>query len=160
MARRIPSFAGAGPTGRVVRSALLALTLVAASCATQTVSRSGSGMVAGTSPLQSVERFLSAVNARDLDAMASVFGTADGPVEGERVEIEIRMDAVATILEHQSYEIVSERQVPGRIDPTTRVGVTLRIDGEVHPDVAFLTVRTGEGRWMVQEIDLEAITGG
>ncbi|MBT8405186.1 MAG: hypothetical protein KJP18_15085 [Gemmatimonadetes bacterium] len=159
MPRRFSPLAGAEFAGRAARGSLLALTLVAASCATQTVTRSGGGTVPGTSPLQSVERFLAAVNARDLDGMASVFGTSDGPVEGDRVEVEIRMDALATILAHESYELVSERQVPGRVDMTTRVGVTLTIAGEVHSDVAFLTVRTGEGRWMLQEIDLEAITG-
>ena len=66
---------------------------------------------------------------------------------------------VAHILEHERYEIVSERQVPGRQYPTTRVGVTLTIDGEVYPDVSFVTVRTEEGRWMVQEVDVERITG-
>lgn len=113
----------------------------------------------GTSPLQSVERFLVAVNARKLDDMAMVFGTPDGPVRGDRIEIEIRMDALATILAHDAYEIVSERQVPGRQHPTTRVGVTLTIDGTSYPDVSFVTVRTPQGRWMVQEIDLERVTG-
>lgn len=116
--------------------------------------------MAGTSPLQSVERFLTAVNAHDLADMAAVFGTAEGPFRGDRAEVEIQMDALSTILTHQSYEIVSERQVPGRESPTTRVGVTLTIDGETYPDVTFVTVRTNEGRWMVQEIDLERVTGG
>jgi hypothetical protein len=153
MVRRSPGWTSFARVG------VLALTVLLAACSTQTVQRSSGGMVPGTSPLQSVERFLSAVSARNLDGMAAVFGTADGPFEGERTDVEIHMDLLATILEHQSYELVSERQVPGRENPTTRVGVTLTIDGEVHPDVAFVTVRTDEGRWMVQEIDLEAITG-
>lgn len=130
---------------------------VLSGCATQTV-QSG-GTVAGTSPLQSVERFLAAVNSRDLADMATLFGTPRGPVEGNRVEVELRMDAIASILQHERYEIVSERPVPGRVDPTTRVGVTLVIDGQTHDDVSFITVRTREGRWMVQEIDLERVTG-
>lgn len=139
--------------------ALLVSLGLAAGCATQTVRSSGSGVAAGTSPLQSTERFLAAVNARDLDNMAQLFGTKDGPVQWERVEVEVHMDLLATLLEHEAYEIVSERMVPGRPDPTTRVGVTLTIDDRVIPDISFLTVRTGEGRWMVQEIDLERVTG-
>ncbi len=150
-----PSRSGVRPPLRV---AFLTAVLLAAACTTQTVSRSGAG-VAGTSPLQSVERFLVAVNAHDLDAMAAVFGTRDGPVRGDRIEVEIRMDALATILAHTAYEIVSERQVPGRQEPTTRVGVTLTIEDQVYPDISFVTVRTPAGRWMVQEIDLERITG-
>lgn len=145
-----------------LRAGLITCLLVAASsgCTTQTVSGGSSGLVAGTSPLQSVERFLAAVNARDLDDMMAVFGTREGPIQGPRAENEIWMDALATILEHERYEIVSERQVPGRESPTTRVGVTLTIDGEVYPDVSFITVRTGEGRWMVQEVDVQRVTGG
>ncbi|MEQ9569784.1 MAG: hypothetical protein RLN75_06300 [Longimicrobiales bacterium] len=146
-----------------LRAGLRACLLVAVcagttACTTQTV-QSGSGAVAGTSPLQSVERFLAAVNARDLDDMMAVFGTREGPIRGDRAENEIWMDAIASILEHRRYEIVSERQVPGREFPTTRVGVTLTIGGEVYPDVTFITIRTDEGRWMVQEVDLERITG-
>jgi hypothetical protein len=137
----------------------LAFAGVVSSCATQTVRNSGSGVVAGTSPLQSVERFLAAVNARDLDNMSELFGTPDGPVDWPRVQTEVHMDLLATILEHQSYEIVSEGMVPGRDVPTTRVGVTLTMEDRVIPDVSFLTVRTDEGRWMVQEIDLERVTG-
>lgn len=157
MTARHPLFRGALRLG--LRAPVLIAALLAAACATQTVPMGGSG-VAGTSPLQSVERFLVAVNARDLADMAAVFGTADGPVEGDRTEVEIRMDALATLLAHDDYEIVAERQVPGRQHPTTRVGVTLTVDGEVYPDVSFITVRTGEGRWMVQEIDVERLTGG
>lgn len=138
---------------------ILALMGMVSGCATQTVRSSGSGVVAGTSPLQSVERFLAAINARDLDNMAQLFGTREGPVKWDRVETELHMDLLATVLEHEAYEIVSERMVPGRPDPTTRVGVTLTIDERVIPDIAFLTVRTEEGRWMVQEIDLERVTG-
>jgi len=91
--------------------------------------------------------------------MSQLFGTKDGPVDWPRVETEVHMDQLATLLTHEAYEIVSEGMVPGRPDPTTRVGVTLTMDDRVIPDVSFLTVRTEEGRWMVQEIDLERITG-
>lgn len=153
MARRFSARAG-------LRIGFLALMAAGvAACTTQTVRGGGSGLVAGTSPLQSVERFLASVNARDLDDMMAGFGTHEGPIGGDRRENEIWMDALATILEHERYEIVSERQVPGREHPTTRVGVTLTIGGQVYPDVSFLTIRTREGRWMVQEIDVERITG-
>jgi len=39
------------------------------------------------------------------------------------------------------------------------VGVDLTIDGRVIRDVAFLVVQTGAGTWMVEEIDLEKVTG-
>lgn len=142
------------------RGGLAPLILVAAGlafsgCTTQVVRP---GEMAAVAPMLSVERFLQAVNGPDYDAMARLFGTADGPLEGDRTTVELRMDAIASILSHQDYRIVSEAVVPGREDPTTRIGVDLTIAGEVYADVAFLVVRTGEGRWMIQEIDLEAIT--
>jgi hypothetical protein len=135
---------------------LAVLGIAVGGCTTQTVRP---GEMAAVAPMLSVERFLQAVNVPDYAAMARLFGTADGPLEGDRPEIELRMDLIANILAYQDYRIVSEAMVPGREQPTTRIGVDLTIGGEVVSDVAFVVVRTREGRWMIQEIDLEAITG-
>lgn len=140
----------------ILASALLALTLASA-CTSQRVAPPSSELAA-VAPMLSVERFLQAANARDYDAMSRLFGTVDGPVQGERTTIELWMDTLARVLQHRDYRIVGESQVPGREHPTTRVGVDLTIGNEVVPNVAFHVVRTGEGRWMVQEIDIEAIT--
>jgi hypothetical protein len=75
-------------------------------------------------------------------------------------EVELRMDAIAQILQHEDYSITSEARVPGRTAPTTRLGVNLRIRGRDIADVPFFVVQTGEGRWLVEEIVLEKITGG
>lgn len=135
--------------------------LVSTACTTQAVERSPAGAsaeLAGVAPVLSVERFLQAVNSEDYDAMARVFGTARGRIQGEATEIELRMATIAQILQHQDYRIDSERLEPGRADVTRRVGVDLTVNGRVIPDVAFLVVQTGNGRWMVQEIDLERVT--
>lgn len=136
---------------------LLAAGLPAA-CATQQVSPSPSSEMAGMGPLLTVERFLQAVNARDYEAMASLFGNADGPIEGDDNELEVRMDLMARILQHEDYEIASEARVPGREHATTRLGVDLTIARERVPDVAFVVVRSRQGRWLVEEVDLEAVT--
>jgi hypothetical protein len=136
--------------------------------------------MAAIAPSLSVERFLQASNAGDLHAMGRIFGTADGPIIetgnvvgcafkrigswiglGDRCltlqEVEIRMDAIAQILRHEDYAITSESSVAGRVNPTTRIGVNLRINGIDHPDVPFLVVKTHEGRWLVSEVDLEKV---
>lgn len=140
----------------IAASALLAVLTVGA-CTTQRVAPPTTELAA-VAPQLSVERFLQAVNARDYDAMARIFGTVDGPVQGERTTVELWMDTLARVLQHRDYRIVGESQVPGREHATTRVGVDLTIGDEVVPDVAFHVVQTREGRWMVQEIDIEAIT--
>lgn len=157
---------------------LLLLSLLAAGCAS---GGGGRGDAAGVAPLLSVERFLQAANGRDLDTMSRIFGTHDGPIGDtgstfgcafkrmgswiglsdrcvSRVDVELRMDAIATILRHDDFRITGEQSVPGRVHPTSRVTVTLVRGGRTVPDVPFVVVRSGEGRWLVEQVDLERIT--
>jgi hypothetical protein len=153
--------------------------LVAAGC-TQQVQRSAQSIA--VAPMLSVERFLQASNARDYDAMARLFGSADGPVANtggalscafqrigswvglgdrcrSREEVEIWMATLSDVLRHQDYRITSERLEPGRRHVTNRIGVDLTREGQVIRDVPFLVVRTGSGSWLIEEIALERITG-
>ncbi len=163
------------------RLLLLALPFFPGACTTtQVVSQEG---IAAVAPALSVERFLAATNAEDLHAMARIFGTEDGPIFetggalgcgfkklgswfglGSRCltlqEVELRMHAIAQILRHEDYEVVSEASVPGRVRPTSRIGVNLRIGNRTVEDVPFVVVRTGGGRWLVEEIGLAKITSG
>lgn len=164
----------------MARSLILSLILLAGVACSASRS-SGDGEMAAMAPMLSVERFLQAANARDLDAMARLFGTADGPIAdtggtfgcafkklgswiglGEACrtdeEVELRMDAIAQIVEHEDYRIVSESRVAGRSRPTTRIGVTLDMGEQTVQDVPFVVVQTGAGRWMIQRIGLEEIT--
>lgn len=149
-------------------------------CTTQRVQPSRE--MAAVAPQLSVERFLQAVNARDLEAMADLFGNAAGPLSDtgsgfgcafKKIgswfglsdacttweEIELRMDAIAEILQHQDYQIVSESRVAGRQHPTMRVGVNLIFESHRVNDVPFQVVRTGDGRWLVENVGLETVTG-
>jgi hypothetical protein len=69
------------------------------------------------------------------------------------------MDLIAQILRHEDYTIVSDSRMPGRKNPTTRIGVDLLINGRDISDVPFLVVQTGGGRWLVEQIDLGKVTG-
>lgn len=132
----------------------------------------------------SVERFLQASNTRDLDSMARIFGTANGPIAdqtgspvgctfrrlgswfgmGQRclswTEIEVRMDAIAQILRHDDYRIREESQVAGRRHPTTRIGVDLTRGSSRYDNVPFVVVQASGGRWLLEEIGLERLTQG
>ncbi len=170
------------PRARWPMNRLLSLVLLPLLAGCTTTRIVSSGEMAAVAPMLSVERFLQAANARDLHAMAGIFGTADGPMIetggsfgcafkrmgswiglGDRClsiqEVELRMDAIAQILTHEDYTITREAAVPGREHPTTRIGVNMRIRGRDYPDVPFLVVRSGEGRWMIEEIDLAKVTG-
>jgi hypothetical protein len=142
------------------RAAVLALTLLAA-CATQRVMpRPTTSEVTQMGAMLSVERFLQAANAKDLEAMQGLFGSWEGPIEGDRRELELRMAAIAEILRHEDYEIVSEEREPGREHPTTRVTVTLTKGGRAITGVPFMVVRTEAGGWLVEQVDLERVMRG
>jgi hypothetical protein len=165
---------------RILACAAL-LSLGIAACATSQTSRSD--RMAGLAPMLSVERFLQAVNTHDLEAMAQIFGTASGPIAdqagsavgcafrrmgswvglGRRCvawrEIELRMDAISMILRHDDYRIRGESNVAGRRHPTTRVGVDLVQGSERFENVPFVVVETPGGRWLLEEIGLERVTG-
>ena len=123
------------------RSVFVLVALVAAGCTTVVQQGPGAGLVAQLS----LERFLQASNARDLEAMGRLFGTESGPAwdtgstlgcafkmigswfGGSRCvrkhDVEVRMDAIAQILRHEDYRIVREESVAGRMSRATRVYV-------------------------------------
>lgn len=158
---------------------LLAVAILPVACTTQVLQP---GPAAAIAPQLAVERFLQAANARDLYGMGRLFGTPGGSVSETggsfgcmfkkigswfggnscrtRQNVEIRMEAISSILRHENYRIVREEMVAGRDVPTTRVLVTLTINGEAVNDVPFLVVQASGGRWLVQEIDLERVMMG
>jgi hypothetical protein len=128
----------------------------------------------------SVERFLQAANEHDVLAMGQLFGTSDGPAMDtgsalgcmfkrigswfggtacqSKQEVEIRMDAIASILEHRDYVVAGESRVAGRTSPTTRILVDMTLDdGSAVRGVPFVVVRTGRGHWLVEQVDLERV---
>ena len=137
---------------------------------------SQSSFMAGVVPILSVEWFLQAVNTGDLQSMARIFGTAQGSMADRagssfscgfkrvgswiglgdgcmaRSEIELRMNAIAVILQHDDYRIQTESAVPGRERPTTQVSVSIQRGAERFTDVPFTVVQASDGRWLVEEI--------
>ena len=156
---------------------LLALALVVQSACTKVViDTPGSTLGANLT----VERFLHAANEHDVQAMGRMFGTQDGSVSEtgstfgcafkkigswfggqsctKKTDVEIRMDAIASILEHEDYRIVDENRVAGRTAPTRRVSVDMTMRrGQSATAVPFVVVQTNNGRWLVQEVDLQRV---
>jgi hypothetical protein len=158
---------------------LIGLLLAGPGCAS---SGPPAGM-AGPEPMLSVERFLQAANTQDFEAMAHIFGTDKGAVARlpgstfgcafRRVgswmrlstrcvswqSIEVWMNTIALVLQHDDYRIRSDNPVAGRRSPTRRVMVDLERGGRRFEQVPFVVVRVGEGRWLVEEVGLERVTG-
>ena len=160
---------------RALVPAVLTL-LLAAGCTTQ----SRPVAVAPVAAQLSVERFLQAANERDVDSMGRLFGTAGGSLMDtgstfgcffkkigswfggractRRTDVELRMDAIASIIQHVDYRIVREEPVAGRVAPTRRVIVDLSMpENRVVSGAPFVVVQTGEGRWLVEQVPLEQV---
>lgn len=128
----------------------------------------------------SVERFLQAANQRDHQAMGRLFGTVNGPAMEtggtfgcafkkigswfggnscvRKQDVEVRMDAIASILQHEDYRIVNEQRVAGRNTPTTRVMVNMRTSrGVTVSNVPFVVVQASSGRWLIEQVDLQRV---
>jgi hypothetical protein len=128
-----------------------------------------------------VERFLQAANARDIEAMGRSFGTTDGAAWDtggtfgcafkkigswfggqscvKRHDVEIRMEAIASVLRHEDYRVTREESVPGRLDVATRVWVDLTVQGARVADVPFVVVRSADA-WLVEQVDLARVMVG
>ncbi len=118
----------------------------------------------GVTPALTVERFLQATNARDLETMSRLFGTDDGPIgdRRSRSNVELQMNALAEILQHNDYDIVSEGNVPGAESPSRRVGVDMDISTPAGTtrvrDIGFTVVLESPDRWLINEIEVRKIT--
>jgi hypothetical protein len=66
------------------------------------------------------------------------------------------MFAIASILEHESFSITNEEQIPGRFGEAVRMTVNLT-NGRQRKQVPFTAVRSGS-TWLVEQVDLERIT--
>lgn len=156
-------------------AAALLTVVLSAGCSSQ----SGPTAVAPVAAQLSVERFLQAANERDVQSMGRLFGTSEGSAMEtgstfgcffkkigswfggtscvKKVEVELRMDAIASIVRHDDYRVVREEPVAGRTNPTRRVLVDLTIEGRSVQEAPFVVVQTGEGRWLVEQVPLEQL---
>ena len=143
---------------RVAQILALALFVPAVgACVTKPVVQPASGAPT-VAPALTVERFLRAAAAEDLDTMARLFGTADGPVieRDKREDVERRMSLLARGLKHQDFRLITEGEIPGRSGTAVRVRGIVTQDGEEKP-VPFVVVRS-DGGWLIEQIGLEALT--
>jgi len=163
----------------MIRPRTLGLLLIVAFASAACSSSSQYVPVAPVAAQLSVERFLQAANDRDFQGMGRLFGSADGPAWDtgstfgcafkkigswfggtactRKVDVELRMDAIASIIQHDDYRIVREESVAGRTYPARRVFVDLTLENRTAAGMPFIVVQTGEGRWLVEQVPLERI---
>jgi hypothetical protein len=114
---------------------------------------SGSG--GATSPRAAVAGFLAAARNEDLQAMASIWGTAAGPARNTipRDELEKRELILICFLRHDRYQIVSDA---GSTAGQRRIEVEIEY-GTLRRTTAFTVVPAADGRWYVLTFDVEPL---
>ncbi len=139
---------------------VLALLLtVQAACVRKPVPRAPN--ISGVAPTLVVERFLKAINANDIQTMARLFGTRDGPiVEHEKAdEVQKRMFILASLLHHDDYRIEGNQIVPGQLSDAIQLNVRMWF-GERQVVLPFTLVRTKKEAWLVEKIGVDRLTEG
>ncbi|MFN2399656.1 MAG: hypothetical protein ABR543_13615 [Gemmatimonadaceae bacterium] len=118
--------------------------------------RGGSGGdTGGASPRAAVERFLGAVKAQDLQAIAVVWGTDKGPARDrdDRENVEKAAFIMQCYLGHEQFRIVNEAtQADGK--HVFRVALT---KGSETRETNFYTVQGPNEKWYVEQADLEPV---
>jgi hypothetical protein len=118
------------------------------------------GLAGGAAAPAGVERFLHFAAQGDYVGMGWVFGTTAGPVaqRDPLPQVEQRMYALANLLGHDSFVLGSGAPVPGRAQEAMRFNVVLQRGTRSVP-VPFVAVRGPGGRWYVEQVDVQAVTG-
>lgn len=154
---------GRGPT---LLAAVL-MGVVCAGCVSRTEPLTGAPAPASGTPTDPsvagalvIEQFLRAVNAQDLEGMARVFGTKQGPIIRlyDRKQVNDRMFVMARVLRHEDYAILRQEVVPGRRDEATQVVVRMTINGRQY-ELPYTLVWSNDRTWYIEQIPLDRVTG-
>jgi len=102
-----------------------------------------------------VEQFLRAVNAKDLQAISTVFGTKNGPAREtmDRTELEKREIILACYFAHDSARILGES---AGTQGHREVRVELK-KGKMTRQSIFYTIRGPGSRWYVDNMDIASV---
>ncbi|HEX5726226.1 MAG TPA: hypothetical protein VFX98_12215 [Longimicrobiaceae bacterium] len=117
-----------------------------------------SSVPGGAAPAVTVERFLRLAEQKEYGEMGYLFGNREGSVMERHPanEVEQRMYAIATVLEHRGFALRQPQQIPGRPEA---VQVTVQLESRAGSrQVPFTVVRGPADRWYIEIIDLERIT--
>ncbi len=137
---------------------MLPLLVLFAACTTYTPKPKSSPGAEGAAV--AVQRFLQLATQKDYVEMGYVFGTAEGPImrRDPASDVERRMYALASVLQHEAFVVRGESPVPGRVGNAVELDVRLTQRGQEYV-VPFTVVRGPQQRWFVERIGLETITG-
>jgi hypothetical protein len=127
-----------------------------ASCSSATQKMGSNGQITGAPSAQlAVDQFLKAVNAKDLQAMSTIFGTKDGPAREtmDRTELEKREVILACYFNNDSYRTLGET---GGAQGHREIKVELK-KGNLARETTFYAIKGPGGRWYIDNMDIAAV---
>lgn len=117
------------------------------------------GGAGAPAPGPAVERFLELAGEQEYLQMGWFFGTAEGSVmqRDSPSDVEKRMYALATLLRNEGFAIGNGVSVPGRVGAAQVFNVQLTRSGR-QLAVPMTVVRGPDGRWLVEQVEVQAVT--
>jgi hypothetical protein len=134
----------------------IAALLLLTACASGTRTAANSGQLTGAATAQlAVDQFLRAVNAKDIQAMGTVFGTKDGPARAtmDRTELEKRLIILQCYFQHDSARTLGEE---GGAGGHREVRIELK-KGNMTRQSTFYAIQGPKRRWYVDNMDIAAV---
>ena len=145
------------------RYSLVASVLVAVSLAACGGGTRGGGVATpagmqAAAPASAVEQFMGFARQERYTEMGYLFGSVRGPLAESQAPQRVarRMQAIARVIRHDSFSLSGMVPTPGRSNART-VMVELR-QGRRTIQVPFVVVQGPGGSWLVEAVDLEAVT--
>lgn len=116
------------------------------------------GATAGAATAQqSVEIFMRAVKAQDLQTMSAVWGTSRGPAreQMDREQLEKRLIIIQCKLDHEAWGFAEDRP---RLVAGGKQDFRVRLRSKTAEAVtSFTTILGPENRWFVEIVDMEPL---
>jgi hypothetical protein len=127
--------------------------LLLTACATGT--RTGGELTGAPTAQLAVDQFLRAVNAKDIQAMGTVFGTKSGPAREtmDRTELEKRLIILQCYFQHDAARTVGEE---GGAGGHREVRIELK-KGNMTRQSTFYAIQGPRRRWYVDNMDIAAV---
>jgi hypothetical protein len=110
--------------------------------------------VGGANPRGTVEAFLQAVNAQDLQTMSGLWGNDKGLARDQfkREDLEKRLVVMQCLLQHDKFRYTEDRP---RLSTEGRQEVYVELTrGQSRKVTHFTTLPTRSGRWLVENVDV------
>ncbi len=119
--------------------------------------QSAAPFIAPASPELTVTSFLSAVRSNDLNMMARLWGTKDGPVLGrmDSEELQRRLFVMQAYLDHQGFEVMPPD--PGALTMPNERSLKIRLLRNGCEVALPVTVVQTDFGWLISNINLDEI---